>query len=513
MMSLKARTIRGGLVKVSAQAAQSAVRLGSLMVLARLLEPEDFGVVGMVTAITGVLGLFKEFGLSVATVQRASITDDLVSTLFWINILVGAALVVVSIGLAPLVAAFYHEPRLLMVMIVLSSAFLVNAAGVQHTALLQRQMRFVALAAIEVVSLVVASTASFVSASRGDGYWALVVWTVSVPITSTLLAWIVSGWIPRGPRLDTGMLASMRFGGMVTLNGVVIHAAYNLDKILLGRYWGAPVVGSYGRAYQLGTLPPDAINTALGGVAFPVLSRLQNDPARLRSYFLKGYSLVLGLTIPITVACALFAGDLIPLVLGQKWDEAVPVYRRLAPAILVMAVINPTGWLLVSLGMVARSLKMALAIAPLVAAGCVFGLPYGPTGVAVGCSAAMTVWLVPHLLWCVRGTVVSFSDVALAIGRPLAGSIAAGAAASLALWAVDGSSWPALPRLLLGCSVFGVVYLWALLFVAGQKSFYLDVARTVIRREPEEVVESREEDNSDVAERGARVRAARAPGW
>jgi len=299
MNDFKGLALRGGVVKVGAKAADFLLKMGSLMVLARLLEPTDFGIVGMVTAITGVLSLFKEFGLSVATIQRATITDEQTSTLFWINIVVGAILGIASLAIAPLVAAFYHEPQLSLVMIVLGSGFVFNAAGVQHSALLQRQMRFTALAVIEVLSLLISSAISIAMATRGYGYWALVAWSVTLPLASTLLTVFQSGWIPGRPRLNTGMRSMMRFGGIVTLNGLVVYVAYNLDKILLGRFWGAEVVGIYGRAYQLVTLPTDYLNGATGSVAIPVLSRLQDDPERLRNYFLKGYSLVLALTIPM----------------------------------------------------------------------------------------------------------------------------------------------------------------------------------------------------------------------
>src|SRR5204862_5518529 len=124
MKDLKERTIRGGVAKVCSQAANVLLRMGTLMVLARLLEPLDFGLVGMVAAITGVLSLFKEFGLSTATVQRATISDEQTSTLFWINVAVGATLMLASIAIAPFVATFYHEPRLSIVMVVSALGFL-----------------------------------------------------------------------------------------------------------------------------------------------------------------------------------------------------------------------------------------------------------------------------------------------------------------------------------------------------------------------------------------------------
>ncbi|PYV74879.1 MAG: lipopolysaccharide biosynthesis protein, partial [Acidobacteria bacterium] len=153
MQDLKQRTIRGSFAKLCAQGANFFLRVGSVMILARILDPKDFGLVGMVTAVTGVLSLFRDFGLSTATVQRDNITDEQISTLFWINLSVGALLAIFSLAIAPVVAAFYHEPRLFAVTAVLATGLFFNAAGVQHSAILQRQMRFTALSLIDIISL------------------------------------------------------------------------------------------------------------------------------------------------------------------------------------------------------------------------------------------------------------------------------------------------------------------------------------------------------------------------
>ena len=149
------------------------------------------------------------------------------------------------------------------------------------------------------------------------------------------------------------------------------------------------------------------LNSAIGGVAFSALSRLQDDPIRLKSYFLKGYSLVISMTVPITIFCALFADDIVLVVLGPKWADAAAIFRLLTPTILVFGIINPTGWLLQSIGLQGRSLRIALVIAPLVIAACLIGLPYGPNGIAFAFSAAMTLWLVPHVVWCLHNTMIS----------------------------------------------------------------------------------------------------------
>jgi PST family polysaccharide transporter len=484
MKDLKSRTLRGGVAKGGAQAANLLLRLGCLVVLARLLEPTDFGLVGMVTAITGVLALFREFGLSLATIQRLEVTEAQTSTLFWVNVAVGVALFLLSVAVAPFVASFYREPRLTVVMMVLGLAFVFNAGGVQHSALLQRQMRFTALAVIEVFSLLISSAISLLLAVVGFGYWALVAWSVTLPLASTIQLWIYSRWVPGRPTRNAGAGSLLRFGGLVTLNTLVVYVAYNLDKVLLGRFWGAEVVGIYGRAFQLVTMPTEQINGTFGSIAIALLSRVQDDRNRLWAYFLKSYSLVLAVTVPVAILCAIFADAIILTMFGPNWSNAVPVFRYLAPTVLVLAIINPPGWLLVALGMIPRSLKVALVLAPVVITGCVIGLPYGANGVALGYSIAMVSWVVPHLYWCFHGMGISMRDVALAIGRPLVSGIA-GAAVTLGALAVAGEGPPPFVILIIGSAIFMAVYLSVLLFVMKQNAFYLDIIRGLRERPTE----------------------------
>jgi len=485
MKDLKARAIRGGFAKVCSQGANFALRVGSLMVLARLLDPKDFGLVGMVTAFTGVLTLFRDFGLSSATVQRVEVTEEQISTLFWINSLVGAILWLLLVAVSPLVAAFYREPRLLLVTIVLAVGFFFNAVGVQHSAMLQRQMRFTALAIIDFVSLLSGVIVAIAMALYGFRYWSLVALSTVSPLVTSISLWLVTGWIPGPPRRRVGLHSMMRFGGTITLNGLVVYVAYNLEKVLLGRFWGAETVGIYGRAYQLINIPTDNLNSAVGEVAFSVLARVQNDVDRLRSYFLKGYSLVLALTVPATIACALFGDDLISVLLGPKWKAAVPIFRLLAPTILMFAMMNPFSWLLFSMGWVNRSLKIALVIAPLAISAYLIGLPYGPKGVALAYSSAMTIWLVPHILCCIQGANIPFGDILGVVKRP----VVSAAVAALIAFAVQfrfGQNLPPLLRLIIGCGILFAVYTLILLYAMGQKDFYLDLVRGLANRSPVE---------------------------
>jgi O-antigen/teichoic acid export membrane protein len=479
MKDLKARTISGGAARLAAQAATFALRLGSLMVLARLLSPREFGLVGMVTAFTGILDLCRDFGLSAATVQRESVTDGQISTLFWVNVGLGTLLAMLMTSLAPVIAHFYHEPRLVAVTVVLALAMLFNAAGVQHAALLQREMRYTTLAVISVGALLTGTAIAIIGAKAGYGYWALVAMSVAVPFGNTMGYWIAARWIPSLPRRRTGVRSMLRFGSTLTLTGLTYYITSNIEKVLIGRFWGAAAIGLYGRAYQLISIPTSNLNSAAGEVAFAALSRIQNDPARRRSYFLKGFSLVLALTLPLTIGSEFFAPDVVRVLLGSKWMGAVPIFRWLAPTMLVFAVTNPLSWLLSSSGRVGRLARLTLAIAPTMIIGYVIGLPYGPKGVACAYSVVMTLWLFPLIAWCTHEMEVSFWDIMRTVWPPFASSVVAGILALAAGVWVGASVVPVL-RLILESSVLFAAFIACLMAGAAQRSLYIDLLRTAL---------------------------------
>jgi PST family polysaccharide transporter len=268
----------------------------------------------------------------------------------------------------------------------------------------------------------------------------------------------------------------LRFGGTLTLNNLVVYAAYNFEKILLGRYFGTDALGLYSRAYELINLPTRIFNSAVGSVAFSALSRLQGDPIRFKNYFLKGYSLVLSVTLPTTIFCAALADDIILVVLGPKWTEAALIFKLLAPTILVFGIINPFAWLLQSTGLHRRSLHLAFVIAPLAIGSYLIGIPFGPAGVALAYSTALSLWVVPHVFWCLHGTSISVRDLLPTVGRPLFSGAAAAVVGIGIQYLAEPIPYP-LVRLMLAGTAMLAVYVWALLFVMKQKSFYVDLLR------------------------------------
>jgi PST family polysaccharide transporter len=448
-----------------------------MVVLARLVTREDFGLVGMVAAFTGFLGLFRDMGLSMATVQRPSITAAQTSTLFWINLAAGCTLSLLSLAAAPALARFYGDQRLTWITAALGLAFLFYGAAAQHRALLQREMRFVALTLIEIISLVLGVAVSIGMAVAGAGYWALVAMTVVPPAVSTLGTWLAAGWVPGLPRRGCGVRSMLQYGGVITLNSMVVYLVYNAEKVLLGKFWGAEVLGVYGRAYTLLNLPTENLNSVMGSVMFPALSRVQQDADRLRSFFLKGYGLFQAIIMPITAACALFAEDIVRVMLGAQWSEAAPVFRLLTPTIVAFGLINPVSWLMQGSGRAMRSLLIAFLIAPVVVAGYLLGLHRGPQGVAVGYSVAMTVLVLPVLLWAKHGTLVTLPDLFKVTVRPVVSAAVAGLVAygvAMVISKVDS----VLLRLVVEAGVLCVVYAVVLLYGLGQKDVYFGLLQS-----------------------------------
>jgi len=474
LADLKRRSVRGGFVTLAAQGVKFVVQTATTMILARLLSPQDFGVQGMVVVVTGFLTIFQDAGLGMATVQRLEITHEQTSTLFWINVAVGTVLAILCAVSAPLLVAFYHEPRLHWVGVVSGITFLFTGLAAQHGALLQRGMRFASQAKINVLSLVIGSATGVVMAMLGCRYWSLVGMVLASSMVTTVGVWLAVPWVPGLPRRRCGALSMVRFGGLATCNSFVVFLAWNAEKLLLGRFWGADALGLYGRAYQLVTMPVQQLNSAVTGVAFPALSRIQHDAARLANSFLRGYSLLISLTMPVTVVCALFAEEIIRIVLGAKWMAAVPIFRLLAPVALVFAVANPLSWLVLATGRIKRGLSISMATTPLVILGIVLGLSHGPKGVALGYSLALTLLLVPIAAWSKLGTGISWTDLWRATRPTFLSGLAAGVLGLLMKLTLSERLAPGL-CLLAGLSLVFCVYTWMLLFVMKQKQMYLDI--------------------------------------
>ena len=434
--------------------------------------------------------MLKDAGLSMATVQRAEINHAQVSTLFWFNVALSVALMLFTVALAPAIAWFYGEPRLTNITLALAVTFLFAGLTVQHQALLCRQMRFIALAGIEIASLAVSIVIAIILGVLGYGYWALVAMHATIPAVNAVLVWVLCDWRPARPRRGTGIRSMLAFGGNLTGSNMLNYVTRNMDNILIGAVWGAESLGFYTRAYKLLMLPIQQINAPLDQVAQPALSRIQEDPELFRRFYRKGISFCVTLGMPIVAFAFVAANDLVLLILGSQWSQAVPIFRALAPAAFIGTLNVATAWVFIPLGRTDKALRASFFGSTLTVIAFLVGVKWGAIGVAVAFSVSVPVKRLPQILYAFHGTVLRLGDVGGALWRPLLSSI--GAAVGVT-WLRIGSWIPNLfPSLLIDGLVFVAFYCTLLLIVPGGRGFLKEMIRSVKRIRAESGTEENE---------------------
>jgi len=469
---LRARSVRSGTVTLFAQGTRLVLQMVSTIVLARLLTPQDFGLIAMVTTVTGLVAVFKDMGLSMATVQRTEINHHQVSTLFWVNVLFSMGIMLVTVLLAPLIVWFYDEPRLFWVTALFALGFLFSGIAVQHQALLRRQMRFGLLSIVEIVGTIIGVCAGVISAGCGAGYWALVIMPLVTAAVIAAGVWIACDWRPGSPHRRSGVREMLLFGGNLTAFNIVNYFGRNLDKALIGRVWGAGPCGLYSKAYGLLMVPLRQISAPLFAVALPGLSRLQEEPERFRSYYVKALSCMAFFTMPLGVLLFVLAGESVRLVFGPQWTDATAVFRYLALSVLVQPICNTSGWLYLSTGRAADLFKWGTVGVCGIVVSFFVGLPYGIQMVALAYACTIILWTVPCMYLAARNTPVKVMDIFRAVAHPFAAAVLAGVVTAGLNYFLAGGLLLVL-RTLLCINVFGIAYLVILFFVFGQRQKYL----------------------------------------
>lgn len=397
-MSLATVAVRGAGVSLAGQLVRLLLQVGSLTVLARLLSPEDFGLVAMVTAITGVAELLRDFGLSSAAIQAKELSDDERTNLLWINTGIGLVCAIIAASSAPLFVSLYGNEKVGPIVLVLSSLFVVSAFNTQFWANLSRSLRFNALAVTGVTAQAVAVATSITMAVLGFGYWSIVGQQAALVITTCVMNVLQSGWWPGRYRRSVSVRRFFRFGGGVLGVQLLGYATNNVDNIALGAVWGAQPVGLYSRAFQLMMVPMQQINDTMARVTLPVLSRVHEDQ---RTYvrYVQGSQLI-GCYF-LATCFAMAAGMAHPLVLtlfGKPWEAVTPIFIAIAIGGMFRGIGQVSYWMFLSRGKTGEQLRLFLVTGPLMIVMLIAGLPWGPIGVAIGHSVGhLTYWLLS--LW------------------------------------------------------------------------------------------------------------------
>ncbi|KYH45862.1 hypothetical protein AZH51_09250 [Branchiibius sp. NY16-3462-2] len=352
----------------------------------------------MVTAITGVAELIRDFGLSSAAIQATELSDDERTNLLWINTGIGAACAVVVACSAPLLVALYGNPKVGPIVLVLAGLFVISGFNTQFWANLSRSLRFNALALTGITAQTVAVCTSITMALLGFGYWSIVGQQSALVITSCVMNVFQSRWRPGLYRRAVSVRRFFRFGGGVLGVQLLGYATNNVDSIALGAVWGAGLVGLYSRAYQLMMVPMQQINDTMARVTLPVLSRVHEQQAVYVRY-IQGSQLI-GCYF-LATCFAMAAGMAHPLVLtlfGARWDAVTPIFIAIAIGGMFRGIGQVSYWMFLSRGKTGEQLRLFLVLGPLMVVLLLAGLPWGPIGVAIGHSVGhLTYWLVS--LW------------------------------------------------------------------------------------------------------------------
>jgi O-antigen/teichoic acid export membrane protein len=407
---LKGRSVRGGVLTLTSQGTQFLTQTVATVVLARLLAPSDFGLVAMVTAVTGLAGTFADLGLSEATIQRKEISHSQITALFWINVAIGVGLMLLTAAFAPALAWFYGEPRLTSIAIVSSLTFLIGGLRVQHDALLKRQMRFSSIAIRDVATYAVAVPAAITMAWQGAGYWSIVALPLLLQGTQMVLSWSMVNWRPGLPRRGADVGSMVGFGGKVAGFYVIHYVTRNADKVMIGWLWGAGPLGLYSRAHNLLMLPLRQLTIPLTAVLVPALSRLEGDDERFARYYLRIVNLTMWGWAPLFAFLGVAAEPVVVLMLGNQWRESAAVFQILAISAFAELLFSSVHWLLIGRGRSAEFLRIGLITSPFVVGGFLIGLPFGIKGVALFYALAMLI----ILPWVMRS---AFRDTNLTLRR------------------------------------------------------------------------------------------------
>jgi PST family polysaccharide transporter len=317
--------------------------------------------------------------------------------------------------------------------IALSLLFIPAGATVQHLATLRRQLRFGWIAALDIGTQLAITAVSVLLAIYGFSYWSLVAGTTAGAFTGLVIAWWGSGWAPRLPRRGTGIRPLLRFGGYTAASNFLYVISKDLDKMLLGRVWGTDAVGVYSRAHQLTMLPTYTFSGAIGRSVLPGMAGSVESPEEFRRVYLTNTSLLAILAMPTAALCLVAADFIVPLLLGQQWLEAIPVFRALAVAALAHPIASTNAWLYGSLGRGLANLVWIAANVPLLILSIVIGIKWGPIGVAISYSVYLLVTVLPCMIFALRGTPVRLIDLWPVARTPILLSIAVGAGGAVPL--------------------------------------------------------------------------------
>jgi len=469
---LRRSAVRGAGAAIGGSAGNFVLQFASVVVLARLLTPSDFGIVTMVTTFSLLLRSFGLNGFTELIMQREELTGSLASNLFWINLGVGAMLTLAFAASGPLLTFFYHNPAVAQVTAGMSLTIGVSSLGYIHAGLLQRAMHFRTIAIINVIGMLIYVTVCIVLAIAGWHYWALVWGNVIYSLAIAAGAWLMCRWVPTRPRRVPGTGSAFKFAINVYSHFAFSYLTRNTDNLLVGWRFGAGALGFYKKAYDLFVLPETQLLAPLSAVVVSTLSRVNHDREQFKRYFLRVISVLALVGMGIGADFALVGQDLIRLLFGPGWEQAGRIFALFGPGIGVMLLYNTHGWIHLSIGRPERWLRWGLMEFSCTASLFLLTLRWGPSGIAVAWTASYFLLMFPGFWYAGKPVGLGVVPMLGAIWKFFSASAVAGCATALIFEAIprftmtSGSS-NALGRIVSVSMIFTGLYLCGVIVLHG----------------------------------------------
>lgn len=453
------------------QAGAQAVQFLTTLVLAHILVPQDFGVVAMANTVTLLVGTVNQLGISPSLVQRQDLSEEHLSSAFWLNIVVGIALGAVTFVAAAPVGRFYGNSLVAPVLAWLAVTFPISATKVVHTALLTRALRYRALFVVTAAEAGINGVVSVTLACSGWGVWSLVVGRIVGLVAGSVTSFLLQPWRPRLFASAERMRELMRFGLFAMGVSFLSYFIVSIDNIVVGHYLGAVALGSYALAYNIVTLPQKRLSSVIAGVAFPILSRIQDDPEKVARSYLRMLGYLSFVTFPALAGLAAVAPEFVEVVLGARWRAVTIPLQLLCLAGVVRSVLTTVGSIFYSKGRPEIEFRLDLVSFLLLCVMLLLGVRWGTIGVA----ATVTIF---HLVtqWFYFRVVARLLDVRLGrVYRTMGVNFAISTVMFLAVGALSallrGLGAPSI--VVLGVAVATGVAVYAILALLLQKSLVL----------------------------------------
>lgn len=409
MMSLKQNTFSAlGWSGVTQMLRQGIIFIIGV-ILARLLPPEDFGLLAMVIVFTGFAQMFSELGLGAALIQKQDIEKRHIDSVFWTNICAGIVVTFTVFSLAPMISLFYDEPKLTPLVQAISFSFVFSAFAVVQRSLLRRELNFRRLMFVEVISVMLSGVLGIVFALLGFGVWSLVARQIGNIVLLASLLWISSSWRPsfyfefRAIKEIWGFSANLL--GFNTLN----YWIRNLDNVLIGRFIGSSALGFYSMAYQLMLLPVNQVSMIISSVMFPALSKIQNKPDKVKEIYLRAIGAIAFITIPLMLGLLAVSESFVLTVFGNKWSPIIPILQIFCILGAIQSIGTTKGWIFNSQGRTDIQFRLGFLSAFVRGIAFIIGLRWGVIGVASAYALSGFFLMYPN--WYLAGKLVSMKPI------------------------------------------------------------------------------------------------------